>query len=155
MRSADRLAGSHHEVVNRRSLGGAVALVTVIALAALLADTSPTRSYSSIEALVSDLSRHGVGCPRVYPSRNPLQDGEAAGCVIGSGFVTIHVLHDPSVIDRLDEPTPRNGVSWARGPNWLVATMDRTAAARVALALNADLIPSSWPAADGMYLPVA
>jgi hypothetical protein len=35
----------------------------------------------------------------------------------------------------------RSGASWARGPNWLVATMDRTAAARVALALNADLIP--------------
>src|SRR4029453_14556754 len=32
------------------------------------------------------------------------------------------------------------------GPNWLAATMDRTAAARVVLALNADLIPPTSPA---------
>jgi hypothetical protein len=94
-----------------------------------------------VDSLGSDISRHGLGCPRLYPAGLLNPDDEAANCVTGSATVTIHVLHDPSLMDRLDDPTPRSGVSWARGPNWLVATMDRTAAARVALALNGDLIP--------------
>jgi hypothetical protein len=123
--------------VHRQSLGLAVALIVVIAFAVLLADTSPTGSYASVESLGSDISRHGLGCPRLYPvGLLNSQDDEAAGCLIGSATVTIHVFHDPSLMNRLDDPTPRSGVSWARGPNWLVATMDRTAAARVALALT-------------------
>jgi hypothetical protein len=46
-------------------------------------------------------------------------------------------------MERLEEPTSRSGVSWVRGPNWIVATMDRTAAGLVALALSGDLLLAS------------
>jgi hypothetical protein len=131
--------------MRRQLIGAAVSLIAVIALALLLADSQDVRAYSSVESLAGDLSRHGLGCRRpemrLLPT-HPILSGEAANCLICSAVVTIHVIHDPAVMDRLDDPTPSSGVSWARGPNWLAATMDRTAAALVALALNADLIPA-------------
>lgn len=131
--------------MSRQFTGAAVSLIVVVALALLLGDSQEVSAYSSVESLASDLNRHGLGCRRPegrLPPAPPISSGEAANCLIGSTVVTIHVIHDPSVMDRLDDPTPRSGVSWARGPNWLAATMDRIAATRVALALDADLIPS-------------
>jgi hypothetical protein len=70
------------------------------------------------------------------------QPGEEMGvCEIGPATVTLHTYRDASMLRRLDEPTLRSGVSWVVGPNWLVATMDRPAAAQVALAIGGKLIP--------------
>ena len=131
--------------MRRQFVSATVSLIAVVAIALFLGDSQDVRAYASVESFASDLSRHGLGCRRpegrLLPAP-PILSGEAANCLIGSAVVTIQVIHDPSVTDSLDDPTPRSGVSWARGPNWLAATMDRAAAARVALALNADLIPS-------------
>src|SRR4029453_2176072 len=142
--------------MSRQFVGAAVSMIGVIALALLLGDSQDVRAYASVESLASDLGHHGLGCRRpegrLLPGP-PIVSGEAANCLIGSAVVTIHVIHDSSVMDSLDDPTPQSGVSWARGPNWLAATMDRIVAASVALALNADLVSPAEPAARGCTPP--
>ena len=64
-----------------------------------------------------------------------------AVCEVGSANVTLHSFENAVPLRRLGKPSRRSGVSWVVGPNWLVATMSRTAAEQVSLAIGGDLIP--------------
>jgi hypothetical protein len=126
----------------RRVLGVVIGLAVVGALGLVLADGSGTQTYLSVGSLGGAIRTHAIGCARIYPTRAITQPGEdMAVCEIGPATVTLHTYRDASMLRRLDEPTFRSGVSWVVGPNWLVATMDRPAAAQVALAIGGELIP--------------
>jgi hypothetical protein len=127
--------------MRRRTLGLAGSLVALIGLAVLLGEPEEAYAYPSTQAIARDISE--LGCRRLYPARLPIDTYEAGTCSIGSAEITIIVTRDPSLMERLEEPTSRSGVSWVRGPNWIVATMDRTAAGLVALALSGDLLLAS------------
>ena len=129
--------------MRRRALGVTIAILAVAALGITIDGRKEDIVYPTIEALQRDLHAHDIGCPRLYPT-GLLDTGamhRAESCYVGSSWVTIHTYADGSKSRRLEEPSQRSGVSWAVGPNWLVATTDRPTAARVALAIGGDLIP--------------
>jgi hypothetical protein len=127
--------------MGRRVVGVAFALVVVGALGLALANGSGRPSYSSVEALGHDIYAHGIGCARLhsaYQAGGPKVGVDAATCLVGSATITLYVYEDVSVLERLGEPTYR---SYVVGPNWMVVTRSRPAAAQVALAIGGDLIP--------------
>jgi hypothetical protein len=128
----------------RRVVGVAVGLVVIGALGLTSGDRGAVvSSYSSVQALGRDINAHGIGCPRVRPARffGPVGH-EAATCQVGSATITLHTFAGVPPVEEWGEPTPRTGVSWVVGPNWLVATMDRPAAIQVASVIGGDVIPS-------------
>jgi hypothetical protein len=128
----------------RRFVGVTVGLVVIGALSLAPGDREGViSSYSSVQALGRDINAHGIGCPRLRPARflGPVGH-EAATCQVGSATITLHTFADVPPLEEWGEPTPRTGVSWVVGPNWLVATMDRPAATQVASVIGGDLIPS-------------
>lgn len=129
--------------MNRAALGAVIGLMAVGALVLAIADRNQTASaYPSVEALGRDINLRGVGCDRLYPTRSVTRVGEEmVTCLVGSDVVTLHTFNDVSLPQELDEPSPRSGVAWVVGPNWLVATMSRPAAVRVASAIGGDVIP--------------
>jgi hypothetical protein len=126
----------------RRAVGVAVALVVVGGLGLALGDPDKTiASYPSTQALARDISAHGIGCSRVYPSRLRVwADHDAAACQVGSATVTLHVWKGVSAMTGLGEASRH--VSWVVGPNWLVATTNRLAAVQVAMVTGGDLNPA-------------
>ena len=125
----------------RRVVGVAFALMVVGALGLALANGSGGPSYSSVEALGHDIYAHGIGCPRLYSAYQaggPRVGVDAATCLVGSATITLYAYEDVSVLERLGEPSARSLVV---GRNWLVVTMSRPVALRVALAIGGDLIP--------------
>jgi hypothetical protein len=133
--------------MGRRVVGFAIALGVIGVLGVTLGDRDETiSSYSSVQALGRDINAHGIGCPRVRPAGflGPVGH-EAATCQVGSATITLHTFEDVPPLEEWGEPTPRTGVSWVVGPNWLVATMDRPAAIQVASVIGGDLIPEQVP----------
>jgi hypothetical protein len=129
----------------RRAVGVAVALVVVGGLGLALGDPDKTiASYPSTQALARDISAHGIGCSRVYPSRLQIwADHDAAACQVGSASLTLHVWRGVSQPVGLGVAGKASRhISWVRGLNWLVATTNRLAAIQVAMVIGGDLIPS-------------
>jgi hypothetical protein len=125
----------------RRVVGVTVGLVVIGALGIAFGDRHETvASYPSTQALARDISAHGIGCSRVYPSRLQIwADHDAAACQVGSATVTLHVwkgVSPPIDLGEASRHTP-----WVVGPNWLVATTNRVAAVQVATVTGGDLIP--------------
>jgi hypothetical protein len=109
----------------RRVVGVAVGLVVVFALGLAFDDQDQTTSTPRPRALGRDIDAHGIGCSRIYPSRLRLwADHDAAGCQVGSASLTLHVWKGVSPPMGLGEASRH--VSWVVGPNWLVATTNRS-----------------------------
>lgn len=134
----------------RRIVGVAVGLVVIGTLGLAFGDQDETsHSYSSTQALAHDIDAHGIGCSRIYPSDLLIwADHDAAGCLVGSASLTLHVWKGVGRPTDLGEASRH--VPWVVGPNWLVATTNRLAAIQVAMVIGGDLIPS-WLA--GAPLP--
>ena len=126
----------------RRAVGIAGILALVAALGLSLTVEDGARSHRSLKALGRDIAADGAGCSRIYPTGViSWTDRESGTCLVGQKAVTLHRFNDISVMDDLEEPSLRSGVTWVVGPNWLVATMDRPAAVRVMLAIGGELRP--------------
>ena len=102
--------------MGRRVVAVAIALGVIGVLGLALGDRDePISSYSSAQALGRDISAHGIGCSRVYPSRlGTWADHDAAGCQVGSASLTLHVWKGVSPPINLGEAVTSRG--------WLVPT---------------------------------